>query len=249
MQTLVYENYSKIIDATDTIKSIGTNVSNVSGDSQNWSDQLRLGMDRVQFASSRSKKLLRDSRDAVVEKLKIQCLLTRLDALLSLPQTGFESLQSIELECESILRELVSDLREKLLGWSGGGGEQDIGGGSRKSYNCASDVTEQSPTSIAEIFECARTLLTLNPMPFLPGLERSQFQSLALAACGQFLREHLVAGHATFNTSATGEIMSAESSLIFPGNQNVDHAASDLPMTFLDGILESTTLYGVSFEA
>ena len=278
MQTLVYENYSKFIDATDAIKSIGTNVSNISGDSQNGLDRLRLGMDRIQFASSRSEELLRDSRDAVAEKLRIQRLLTRLDALLSLPQTlrtyirqskyrmavqshmsateilgrhsaGFESLRSIELECGSILRELVSDLKEKLLGWSGGGGEQDIGGGSRKSYNCASDVTEQSPTSIAEIFECARTLLMLNPTPFSPGLERSQCQSLALAACGRFLSERLVVGHATFNTSATGEIMSAESSLIFPGNQNVDHAASDLPTTFLDGILESTTLYGVSFEA
>ena len=277
MQTLVYENYSKFIDATDAIKSIGTNVSNVSGDSQNGLDRLRLGMDRIQFASSRSEELLRDSRDAVAEKLRIQRLLTRLDALLSLPQTlrtyirqskyrmavqshmsateilgrhsaGFESLRSIELECGSILRELVSDLKEKLLGWSGGGGENDIGGGCRKSYNSASDVTEQSPTSIAEIFECARTLLMLNPTPFSPGLERSQCQLLALAACGRFLRERLVMGHATFNTSATGG-KSAESSLIFPGNQNVDHAASDLPMTFLDGILESTTLYGVSFEA
>ncbi|KAL3794719.1 hypothetical protein ACHAW5_003728 [Stephanodiscus triporus] len=287
MQTLVYENYSKFIDATDAIKSIGTNVSNVSGDNQNGLDRLRLGMDRIQSASSRSEELLRDSRDAVAEKLRIQRLLTRLDALLSLPQTlrtyirqakygmavqshmsateilgrhsaGFESLRSIELECGSILKELVDDLKEKLLGWNGGGGESDFGGGGiGDSYSL--DVTVQSPKSIAEIFECARTLLMLNPTQFSPGLERFQCQSLALAACGRFLRERLVEGHATITTSATGE-MSAESSQIFPGKQNVDNASSDykqsmheiaseLPLTFLDGILESTTLYGVSFEA
>ena len=31
MQTLVYENYSKFIDATDAIKSIGINVSSING--------------------------------------------------------------------------------------------------------------------------------------------------------------------------------------------------------------------------
>ena len=89
MQTLVYENYSKFIDATDAIKSIGTNVSSVTSDTTNSDNQknggknsldcLISGMDRIQVASSRSESLLRDSRVAVAEKLRIQRLLTRLD--------------------------------------------------------------------------------------------------------------------------------------------------------------------------
>ena len=108
------------------IKRIGTNVSSVSGDT-NGLDRLVLGMEQIQLASVRSERLLRESREAVAEKLRIQRLLTRLDALLSLPQTlqmyihqgkyrmtvqshqsateilgrhsaGFESLRSIELE-------------------------------------------------------------------------------------------------------------------------------------------------------
>ncbi|KAL3822718.1 hypothetical protein ACHAXA_000983 [Cyclostephanos tholiformis] len=281
MQTLVYENYSKFIDATDAIKSIGTNVSSVSGDSINGLDRLRLGMDRIQSASSRSEELLRDSRDAVAEKLRIQRLLTRLDALLSLPQTlrayirqskyrmavqshmnateilgrhsaGFESLRSIELECGSILRELASDLKEKLLKWSEDDSEIRIRGGSiEKNYNSTLDVKVHSPKSIAEIFECARTLLMLNPTPFSPSLEKDQCQSLALVACGRFLRERLVAGHATIITSATGA-MSAES-YVDPASLDYKHDRDKIvlegPLTFLDGILESTTLFGVSFEA
>ena len=42
MQTLVYENYSKFIDATDAIKSIGTNASSVTSDT-NYSDNQKNG--------------------------------------------------------------------------------------------------------------------------------------------------------------------------------------------------------------
>ena len=143
MQTLVYENYSKFIDATDAIKSIGTNVTNAG---ESGLDRLNVGMERVAQASARSDQLLRASREAVAEKLRIQRLLTRLDALLCLPKTlrcdiaekrhrkavksyksateilgrhsaGFESLRSIEAECGDILQELAEDLKKKLLWW------------------------------------------------------------------------------------------------------------------------------------
>ncbi|KAL7538342.1 hypothetical protein ACHAXR_008500 [Thalassiosira sp. AJA248-18] len=298
MQTLVYENYSKFIDATDAIKSIGTNVSSVSGGNDdgddsgdtttttknnNGIDRLISGMENIQSASTRSEILLRQSREAVAEKLRIQRLLTRLDALLSLPVTlrtyihqgkyrmavqshltstvilgrhsaGFESLRSIELECGEILTGLVGDLRGRLVEWSGSGG-----GSAGGSYGSALDVTVSSPKSIAEIFECAGTLLMLYPTSFSPGLDKSQCQSLALAACGQFLRERLIgnssaaaAAEVDSSPSTSGRRKDDDNGRV--ATENKDNAeggggiVSELPISFLDGILESTTLYGVSFQ-
>lgn len=266
MQTLVYENYSKFIDATDAIKSIGTNVSSVSEDSPHGLDRLRIGMERIAEASARSEELLRESRDAVAEKLRIQRLLSRLDALLSLPQTlrtyiqqskyrmavqshmnatqilgrhsaGFESLERIELECGTLMTELASDLKKKLLGWSG-----SSAGNSR-----SSNLVDSGPKSIAEIFECARSALLLHPTPFSPGLDRDRCQSLALAACGQYLKKErvLVRGHSYSTEMPVKRMLSGGSSA---SDQDMDELTSELSLKFLDGILESTTLYGVSFE-
>ena len=265
MQTLVYENYSKFIDATDAIKSIGTNVSSVSGDSPHGLDRLRIGMERIAEASARSEELLRESRDAVAEKLRIQRLLTRLDALLSLPQTlrtyieqskyrmavqshmtatqilgrhsaGFESLERIELECGTLMTELASDLKKKLLDWSG----SSVGNSRSRT------LVDSGPKSIAEIFECARSALMLHPTPFSPGLDRGRCQSLALAACGQYLKDRvLVRGHSYSNEIPVKRMLSGGSSA---SDQGMDELTSELSLKFLDGILESTTLYGVSFE-
>mmetsp|Transcript_50554 Transcript_50554/g.107674 ORF Transcript_50554/g.107674 Transcript_50554/m.107674 type:complete len:1135 (+) Transcript_50554:50-3454(+) len=280
MQTLVYENYSKFIDATDAIRSIGTNVGSVSGDGDGL-DRLVKGMEKIQEASERSERLLRESREAVAEKLRIKRLLTRLDALLSLPQTlrsyiregkyrkavqshqsateilgrhsaGFESLRSIESECGEILKELVvDDLKEKLIDWSGGEG---IGGGVGASINASYSmdvaVSTRGPKSITEIFECAGTLLMLYPTEFSPGFDKSQCQSLALAACGQFLRDRLnLAGpSADFETAALA-CASPERKDNSNKDKDMDNGiVSELPISFLDGILESTTLYGVSFQ-
>jgi vacuolar protein sorting-associated protein 51 len=146
MQTLVYENYSRFIDATDAIKSIGVNVqANEHG--------LHQLSTRLQAIDAISKNIEQDSglgalRDQVAEKIRIQRLLTRLDALLKLPQTlqahiaagkyrtatqsylsaasilgqhsqGFESLRTIETECTAILRDMKKTLVQKLLHWSG----------------------------------------------------------------------------------------------------------------------------------
>lgn len=261
MQTLVYENYSKFIDATDAIKSIGTNVTTTGESSL---DRLQLAMDRIQQSSQRSEQLLRASREAVADKLRIQRLLTRLDALLCLPNTlrtyigegkmrmaikshksateilgrhsaGFESLRSIEAECGEILKELVMDLKEKLLWWSGGGG----GDSGLHSFGSEAHLP---PNSIAEIFECAGSLLMLESTTFSAGLDRSQCQSLALAACGQFLKERLdtVRGSGTLPSSPVNS----------PARKDKPNTgiSSELPLSFLDGILESTTLFGVSFQ-
>jgi vacuolar protein sorting-associated protein 51 len=144
MQTLVYENYSRFIDATDAIRSIGVNVSaNESG-----LRQLTTAMNAVSERARVIDEAVGTLRDQVAEKIRIQRLLTRLDTLLNLPVTlqeqiaagkyttatrsylqaasilakhseGFESLRSIETECHTILESLKADLQRKLLHWSG----------------------------------------------------------------------------------------------------------------------------------
>ena len=265
MQTLVYENYSKFIDATDAIRSIGTNVGSISGQTVdgagnpdesaggNTLARLTASMERVMAASARSENLLRASREAVAEKLRIRRLLTRLDALLSLPATlrahigagryvqavtshasateilgrhsaGFESLRSIEAECEVILRDLVADLKDKIEVWSGSRGS--------RSFALDGDACP-GPGGIGEVFECAGTLWTLYPSAsFSPGLDRDRCRSLALDSCGQLLRERLVAPPP------------------MDGEEKVDDddaLAGEMPVSFLDGILEAATLYGVTF--
>eukprot|EP00984_Skeletonema_dohrnii_P025402 scaffold14566_cov158-Skeletonema_dohrnii-CCMP3373.AAC.1 len=266
MQTLVYENYSKFIDATDAIKSIGTNVTTAG---ESGLDRLNLGMERVAQASARSDRLLRASREAVAEKLRIQRLLTRLDALLCLPKTlrcdisekrhrkavksyksateilgrhsaGFESLRSIEAECGEILKGLAEDLKKKLLWW----GQADSG-------MSALSQSAVPPSSIAEIFECAGTLLMLQDTAFSPGLDRSQCQSLALSACTQFLKERLDPGRAVSFTPMNSPLNSPSRTLQLDATESNDEdmtgIISELPIAFLDGLLEATTLYGVSF--
>lgn len=144
MQTLVYENYSRFIDATDAIRSIGVNVqANEIG-----LRRLSNGMDTIDTRSKEIEDALGSLRDQVAEKLRIKRLLSRLDALLKLPQTlreqinvgkyrtatrsyisassilrkhseGFGSLKIIETECNSILADLGLSLKTKMLNWSG----------------------------------------------------------------------------------------------------------------------------------
>jgi hypothetical protein len=143
-QTLVYENYSRFIDATDAIRSIGSNVTA----NQDGLQALVDGMAKAQATALRIEDELGSLRDQVAEKIRIKRLLTRLDSLLRLPETlraniregkyraavqsylsavsilskhsaGFESLRAIEAECNSIVDSLQLDLRRRLLRWSG----------------------------------------------------------------------------------------------------------------------------------
>mmetsp|Transcript_11566 Transcript_11566/g.24382 ORF Transcript_11566/g.24382 Transcript_11566/m.24382 type:complete len:997 (-) Transcript_11566:55-3045(-) len=295
MQTLVYENYSKFIDATDAIRSIGTNVTTAGNDGL---DRLTSAMERIKESSTRAERLLKESREAVAEKLRVQRLLARLDALLCLPNTlrgliekgkfrmavqshasatqilgrhskGFESLRSIESECALILGEMSGDLKRRLLGWSGGAGGGAFGAYGMVGFSHDEGLGEEGgplpPRSIAEIFECAGTLLMLHGTAFSPELDRSQCQKLALSACGQFLKERLdpttsssnLASEAsgTPGKNATSTASSVETLPQRTGkDRNSDPKASglegiaaELPLSFLDGILESSTLFGVSF--
>ena len=266
MQTLVYENYSKFINATDAIKNIGTNVTSTGFDSL---DRLTVAVDRIQKASERSEAKLRASREAVAEKLRIQRLLVRLDALLCLPATlrssidkgqwrsavkshkqateilgrhsaGFESLRCIEEECCGILQGLVLDLKDKLFWWSGRSrhGANTLSSSITSSFARVDDAKIEEAESIAQIFECAGTLLMLHETAFCPGLDGNECRTLALEACGNFLKERLIIASPLEESPVVEGAADGAS----------DSPAVELPISFLDGLLEATTLYGVSFR-
>ena len=141
---LVYENYAHFLDATDAVKSVGVNVqANEQG-----LQRLQQGMETINDMSRLVEEDLGSLRDAVAEKIRVRRLLTRLDALLKLPETlrrqiaagkyrtaassflrsttilskhsaGFESLQKIETSCNAIVVETTKDLNRKILHWSG----------------------------------------------------------------------------------------------------------------------------------
>ncbi len=144
MQTLVYENYSRFIEATDAIRSIGVNVQANATNLQKLSTSIGVVADSARNIETACGAL----RDSVVEKIRVKRLLQRLEALLKLPSTlrenidggkyrwatksyltayailnkhsaGFESLQRIESECHDIMDAMLVDVKRKLLHWSG----------------------------------------------------------------------------------------------------------------------------------
>jgi hypothetical protein len=179
MQTLVYENYSRFIDATDAIRSIGVNVQ------ANESGLTRLTAGIMQGIDDKSRAVelqLGSLRDQVAEKIRVKRLLTRLDTLLKLPKTlreqmdtgkyrtatksylaaasilskhseGFESLKTIETECTKILADMKIELDHKLLHWSGRLTSFD--------YDADTSNVPDPPKTMTEIFECVGTLLML----------------------------------------------------------------------------------------
>mmetsp|Transcript_11899 Transcript_11899/g.28195 ORF Transcript_11899/g.28195 Transcript_11899/m.28195 type:complete len:1121 (+) Transcript_11899:63-3425(+) len=144
MQTLVYENYSRFIEATDAVRNIGVNVQCNAGNLTKLSSSVLVVGETARDIETSCGKL----RDTVVEKLRTKRLLQRLDSLLKLPSTlrenissgryrwatksylkalailskqseGFESLQRIQQDCYEIMDVLLGDVKTKLVHWSG----------------------------------------------------------------------------------------------------------------------------------
>eukprot|EP00536_Pseudo-nitzschia_multiseries_P016994 jgi/Psemu1/223392/e_gw1.1329.7.1 len=183
MQTLVYENYSRFIEATEAVRNIGVNVQCNAGNLQKLSASVLVVGETARDIETTCGKL----RDSVVEKLRTKRLLQRLESLLKLPSTlresigsgryrwatksylkacailqkqsdGFESLQRIEQECYEIMEVLLEDARNKLLHWSG-----NYNGNSYVSASVSGEDTPDPPETVAGIFECAGTpVLILN---------------------------------------------------------------------------------------
>jgi len=207
MQTLVYENYSKFISATDAIRSIGQSVDL----SNEGLDKLNARMERMEVNTTLLEKELSQKRKQVVEKLKLKRLLARLTRLVELPSTlkdlkknskyrllmreyidamailtqhthGFESLKNIEIECNSIVEDMINnEVGLKMWVWCGGtsatrrrrrgillgnsgmmdrfwlSGGQFLASGAGSTGPGAMDILP--PKDTREIYECAGALL------------------------------------------------------------------------------------------
>jgi hypothetical protein len=199
MQTLVYENYSKFISATDAIRSIGVSVNAKEDGMQSLSE----GMKVIDEQTRQVEDELGSLRDAVAEKVRIKRLLSRLDSLLKLPETlrediangnyrkatksylsahsilskhsvGFESLKTIETECHGILEDMVKTLRRKLKHWSHSSLLMDSDEGMADEDE-EWDQPPDPPKTMSEIFECAGTLFLVLPQD--DGDTRTTFDS------------------------------------------------------------------------
>lgn len=148
MQTLVYENYSKFISATDAIRSIGQS-AHISNDKL---QTLQTKMNKVEQNTHILEERLSGKRKEVVEKLKLKRLLNRLKSLVELPSTlktlqeqkmfksmtkdyvdamvilnqhsGFESLENIQVDCKEIIIGMIQDVGSMVYVWCVG-----LGGG------------------------------------------------------------------------------------------------------------------------
>jgi hypothetical protein len=220
MQTLVYENYSRFIDATDAIKSIGVNVKA----NEDGLDRLASGMKRIHDTSKDVEDALGSLRDQVAEKIRVKRLLTRLDTLLKLPKTlqsqigagkyrsatrnylsassilgqhskGFESLRNIEVECHEILVEMKEDLKRKLLQWSGH--FQDVDQEDPNAEMGSIDGrTIDLPKNMTDIFECVGTLFILFNSDHAEDYLEADFsgddlQSMAMSAAARTIERML----------------------------------------------------------
>jgi hypothetical protein len=189
MQTLVYDNYSSFIDATEAIKSIGVSVNA----NEEGLARLSRGMKLIDKQTREVEDELGALRDAVAEKVRVKRLLTRLDSLLKLPTTlqqqigngsyrlatksyiqahsilskhsvGFESLKTIETDCHDILTVMINTLKHKLLHWSARNSLlMDMDDRVAKEENEDWAPPPEPPKAMSEIFECAGTLFLVLP--------------------------------------------------------------------------------------
>jgi vacuolar protein sorting-associated protein 51 len=188
MQTLVYENYSRFIDATDAIRSIGANVTAHEAPLQ------RL-VQAVQQLDQQSRSLdaaLRAVRDPVAEQQRVARLVRRLATLWQLPATLRQLVQQgqyrraarmqrqaaaiwarqgpvlpLAEECRRLVEvSLRAEVLRKLTHWSGRSVAVE--------ENASAQVRDQDeedgedamnlpdlPKNMMEIFECAGTLFIL----------------------------------------------------------------------------------------
>jgi hypothetical protein len=279
MQTLVYENYSKFIDATEAIRSIGRSV----GASDSGLRRLASSIQNIEQETLSVDTALAESREAVVEKLRIKRHLDRLDALLKLPDTlrmqilsgnyrtaaksytsaspilakhsgAFESLAQIESECNSIMRQMKSDLQRKLACWTKPSNRDVI---ENISQSSEFEVAVLDSKHISDVFECAGTLHFLSlPSAQVPHLsddegvdgahisdsQNEAYDRLALSSCSLLLLRSLER-HGEKQESRA-ELSSREKvASLDAGNSDV------IPENFLDYMLHAAAMFGTTFPS
>lgn len=284
LQTLVYENYSRFIEATDAIRSIGVNV-----EANKAALETLIGsMNSVSEISRNIEESLGDLRDRTAEKIRVQRLLTRLDTLLKLPTTlqqqinqgkyktaatsylsvasvlakhsqGFESLKTIETECNIILQTLQRDLYHKLLHWSGreipafasmeSVSDDDVSIPNGEEASNAIDP----PNSIKEIYECAGALYILlqrqqdSSNSDIPSSE--DLFSMTVAASMRLLERmldtHLIDIQERDYAPDMVDLQSPIKSSV--ATQTSNDGIVLIPHAYLDVLLEGATLYGANF--
>ena len=268
MQTLVYENYARFIDATDAIKSIGVNVqANETGLAS-----LSSRMEAIHQSATSTEAALGSLRDQVAEKLRVQRLLTRLDALLKLPQTlrqliaagkyrtaasnylsarnilrqhrnhSFESLKSIESECTGILQDLRTNLLRKLGHWSG-----RLSLATMATSDDPQPVVAQLPKNVAEIFQVAGALYILQEHAEATEddeekdeLDADDLQSMAMDATTRIF-DRMLDSHLIAVQERRFGMTELDATTAVKGSTLV-------PSECLEAILEVATLYSMSFE-
>jgi hypothetical protein len=251
MQTMVYENYSRFIDATDAIRSIGVHVTA----NEQALQQLSLSVHQLDEQSRALEDTLGPLRDQVAEKIRVRRLLTRLDTLLKLPATlqhyldegqyqtattsyasaapilakhsqGFESLQKIEAECQAILQTLRRTVQNKLRQWSGQALQEE-------------DEVPPPPQSMMEIYECIGTMqLLLQEVSVLdPEDQEETFPELESTACAASLRllDRILDTHLIDVQERKFAMTPTES------------AASLIATDYLNALLEASTLFTTQF--
>ncbi|XP_020283585.1 vacuolar protein sorting-associated protein 51 homolog [Pseudomyrmex gracilis] len=138
MQTLVYENYNKFISATDTIRKMKTDFKEM----EESMDLLAKNMDSITSFSEQISSTLQGTRQQIAKLSSVHTLLKKLQFLFKLPgnlkdrineenyaqavqdyvhaqrvlnqYSTMPSFQGIQKDCEDILEELKSKLRQQL---------------------------------------------------------------------------------------------------------------------------------------
>ncbi|XP_077296978.1 vacuolar protein sorting 51 [Arctopsyche grandis] len=138
MQTLVYENYNKFISATDTVRKMRKDFKNMQAEME----RLNANMEKITQFSGTISDSLKDSRGAVDKLCETGQLLRKLQFLFLLPSRLNESIakglysdavsdylhaqrvlerygsqpsfQGIQKECEEIVNQLITLLKERL---------------------------------------------------------------------------------------------------------------------------------------
>ncbi|GAX23137.1 hypothetical protein FisN_33Lh028 [Fistulifera solaris] len=250
MQTMVYENYSRFIDATDAIRSIGVHVTANEPALQ----QLSCAVHQLDKQSKALEDTLGPLRDQVAEKIRVRRLLTRLDTLLKLPATlqhyvdegqyqtatksytsaapilakhspGFESLQKIETECQAILQTLRRAVQNKLRHWSG----QELP---------EEEEVPSPPQSMMEIYECIGTMQLLLQEASVLEHQEETFSELESTACAASLRllDRILDTHLIDVQERKFTLAESSSS-----------AASLIATDYLNALLEASTLFKTQF--